>query len=90
MRTKVKASSQEEIQQRWKEHFKNLLRNPLEINDKPIKKIINSQLDIQLRQFTNEKTCYNNVGSMEDKRHYREMGKGCIFLFPKKGDLRIA
>ena len=37
-----------------KEHSKNLLRNILEITDKPTKKIIISQPDIKLRKFIEE------------------------------------
>ena len=50
----MKAVNQEERLMEWKEHFKNLLGNPLEITDKPTKKIINCQLDIKLGQFTEE------------------------------------
>ena len=38
----------------WKEHFKNLLGKSPKVTDKPIMKIINSQLDIELGQFTQE------------------------------------
>ena len=31
-----------------KKHFKNLLRNPPEVTEEPIKKIIYNQLDIKL------------------------------------------
>ena len=37
----------------WKEIFKNLLGKPSEATDKPIKKL-SSQLDIKLKQFTQE------------------------------------
>ena len=47
-RTKPKAASQEERLQKGKEHFKNLFRNPPEVTDKSIKKIINYQLDVKL------------------------------------------
>ena len=52
-RAKQKAASLEEILQKWKENFKNLLGNPAEVTDKH-EKIINSQVDIQLGQFTEE------------------------------------
>ena len=38
----------------WKEHFKNLLTNFPKVTDKPITKIIYSQVDIQLGQFIKE------------------------------------
>ena len=44
---KLKAASQEERHQKWKEHFTNIVENPLETIDKPTKEIINSQLDIK-------------------------------------------
>ena len=37
-RAKLKAASQEERLQKWKEHFKYLLGYPPEITDKPTKK----------------------------------------------------
>ena len=51
-RNKLKALSQEERIHLWKERFKNLLGKPHKVTDKPITKIINNQLDIKLRQFT--------------------------------------
>ena len=53
MRAKLKAASQEDRIQKWKEHFKNLLGNFRKVTDKPIKKV-NSQLDIKLGQFMEE------------------------------------
>ena len=50
-RAKLKAASQQERLPKWKEHFNNLLGNPPEVTDKPIKKIINRLLDIKLGQF---------------------------------------
>ena len=38
----------------WKEHFKNLLEKSSKVTDKPIMKIIKSQLDTKLGQFTQE------------------------------------
>ena len=51
LRAKLKADSQEERIQMWKEHFKNLLGNSPKVTDKPVMKIINNQLDIKLGQF---------------------------------------
>ena len=51
-RAKLKAASQKERPCKWKEYFKNLLRNPPEITDKLIQKIIYSQLDVKQEQFT--------------------------------------
>ena len=53
---KLKATSQEEQIQVWREHFKNLLRNSPKVTDKPIVKIINNQLDIKLGHFTQEES----------------------------------
>ena len=47
---KTRVSNQVKRLHEWKEYFKNLPRNPLEIIEKPIK-MINSQLDIKLRLF---------------------------------------
>ena len=52
LKAKVKGASQEGRLQKWKKHFKSLLRNPPEVTDKPIKKFINSQLNIKQGQFT--------------------------------------
>ena len=48
-RAKVKAASQEERIQMWKEHFKTLLGKSPKVT-----KIINNQLEIKLEQFTQE------------------------------------
>ena len=53
-RAKLKAASQEERIQTWKEHFKSLLGKSFKVRDKPITKIIKNQLDIKLGQFTQE------------------------------------
>ena len=53
-RVKLKAASQEDWIQMWKEHFKNLLGNSSKVTDKPTTKIINSQQEIKLGQFTYE------------------------------------
>ena len=48
LRTELKATSQEEKLQNWKEHFKNWLRNAPKISDVLTKKNIYSQQDIKL------------------------------------------
>ena len=55
LRAKPKGASQEGRLLKWKEYFKNLLGNPAKITDKPTEKIIYSQLDNKLGQFTEEK-----------------------------------
>ena len=51
---KLKATSQEERMQLWKQHFKNLLRNPPKVTPELITIIISKQYDIKLGQFTQE------------------------------------
>ena len=51
-RAKIKADSQEERPQNWKEDFKNLLGNSPDIIDISSEKLINCQLQIKLGQFT--------------------------------------
>ena len=53
-KTKLKATSQEEQIQWWKQHFENLLGNPPKVTHEPITRIISKQLDIKLGQFTQE------------------------------------
>ena len=53
LRAKLKAASQKQLL-KDKEHFKNLLRKAPEITHKPIWKITNGQLNIKLREFTEE------------------------------------
>ena len=53
-RAKLKAVSQKERIQLWKEHFKNLLGKSTKFTDEPITKIIDDQLDVKLGQFTQE------------------------------------
>ena len=53
-KAKLKATCQEERIQLWKQHFKNLLGNPPKVMHEPITRIISKQLDIKLRQFTQE------------------------------------
>ena len=50
----LKATSQEERIQLWKQHFENLLGDPPKVTHEPITKIINKQLDIKLEQFTQD------------------------------------
>ena len=53
--SKLKATSQEERIQQWKQHFKNLLRTPPKVTHEPIiTRIISKQLDIKLGQFSQE------------------------------------
>ena len=54
VKTKLKATNQQERIKQWKQHFKNLLRNPPKVTHKPITKIISKQLDIKLVPFTLE------------------------------------
>ena len=42
LRAKLKATSQEERLQKWKEYFKYLLGNILEVTDKSIEKLLMS------------------------------------------------
>ena len=44
LRAKLKTASQEEIQQKRKENFKNLLGNPPEIIEKPTEKLLIANL----------------------------------------------
>ena len=55
VKAKLKAASQEERIQQWKQHFENLRRNPLKVTHVAITRIIRKQLDIKLGQFTREK-----------------------------------
>ena len=50
----VKATSQQERIHLWKQHFKNLLKNPPKVTHEPITRIISKQLDIKLGPFTQE------------------------------------
>ena len=54
-RAKLKAVNQKERIHMWKGHFKNLLGNSPKVTNKPITKIMTSQLDIKLEQFTQKK-----------------------------------
>ena len=53
-KAKLKATSQEERIQLWKQHFEHLLRNPLKVPHEPITRIISRQLDIKRGYFTQE------------------------------------
>ena len=53
-KAKLKAANQQERIKLWKQHFKNLLRNPPKITHEPITRIIMKQLDIKLGPFTQE------------------------------------
>ena len=46
-RSKLRAANQAKRFQKWKEHFKNLLRNTSEITDKATEEIIHDQQDIE-------------------------------------------
>ena len=54
LESKTKSCLPKRTNQMWKEHFKNLLGNSPEVNDKTITTIINSQQDIELGQFIQE------------------------------------
>ena len=53
-KAKLKATSQQERIQLWKQHFENLLGNPPKVTHEPSPRIICKQLDIKLGQFTQE------------------------------------
>ena len=57
-KAKLKATSQEERIQLWKQHFKNLLGNPLKVIHDPITRIIRKQLDIKLSLREKNSTRY--------------------------------
>ena len=50
----LKAANQQERIKLWKQHFENLLGNPLKITHEPITRIISKQLDLKLGLFTQE------------------------------------
>ena len=52
-KAKLKATSQQGLHL-WKQHFENLLRNPLKVTHEPITRIISKQLDIKQGPFTQE------------------------------------
>ena len=53
-KAKLKAANQKERIKLWKQHFENLLTNPLNVTQEPITRIISKQLDIKLGLFTKE------------------------------------
>ena len=53
-KAKLKAANQQERIKLWKQHFENLLGNPLKITHEPITRIISKKLDIKLGPFTQE------------------------------------
>ena len=53
-KAKLKAANRQERIKLWKQHFKNLLGNPLKITQEPITRIISKHLDIKLGPFTQE------------------------------------
>ena len=53
-KAKLKATNQQERIKLWKQHFENLLGNPLKVTNEPITRIISKQLDIKLGPFTQE------------------------------------
>ena len=67
LRAKLKAARQEELIHKWKEHFKNLFGNSYNVTDKPITKIINSQLDSKLRHFM-EKELYIALTKIKSRK----------------------
>ena len=70
---KTKSFSQEEILHKWKENFNNILGDSPEITDKPIQKIINSQLDIRLGPFTEKEL---DAELKKKKKNFNQ--KSCI------------
>ena len=53
-KAKLKAGNQQERIKLWKQHFENLLGNPLKITHEPITRIFCKQLNIKLGPFTQE------------------------------------
>ncbi len=53
-KAKLKAANQQKRVKLWKQHFENLLENPLKVTNEPITRIISKQLDIKLGPFTKE------------------------------------
>ena len=122
-KAKLEAANQRERIKLWKQHFENLLGNPLKVMHEPITRIISKQLDIKLGPFTKEQL--NSVLRKIKNRNRKQQGwtrsppevwktrqfddillrhcnavynqnpidrwmKGCIFPFPKMGDLGLA
>ena len=53
-KAKLKATNQQERIKLWKQHFENLLGNPLKVTHESITRVISKQLDIKLGPFTQE------------------------------------
>ena len=53
-KAKLKAANQQEKIKLWKQHFENLLGNPLKVTHEPNTRIISKQLDIKLEPFIQE------------------------------------
>ena len=53
-KAELKATSQEEQINLWKQHFENLLGKPPKVTEEAITKIIINQIDIKLEQFMQE------------------------------------
>ena len=51
-KSKVKANTQEERLELWKNHFQGLLGKEPTVNDLPMTKIIHNELDISIDDFT--------------------------------------
>ena len=97
-KAKLKATSQQERIQLWKQHFENLLGNPPKVTQEPITRIICKQLDIKLGQFTQEAwkarefddILLRHCNAVYNQNTVDRWIKGCILTFPKKGDLGLA
>ena len=50
-KAKLKATNQQERIKLWKQHFENLLGNPLKVTHEPTTRIVSKQLDIKLGPF---------------------------------------
>ena len=50
--SKLKATSQADRLEKWKDHFKGLLGNGPDVSDTPIEQIIYNTLDVKLGYFT--------------------------------------
>ena len=53
-KAKLKATNQQERIKLWKQHFENLLGNPLKVTHEPITRIFCKKLDIKLGPFNQE------------------------------------
>ena len=120
-KAKLKAASLQEKVKLWKQHFENLLGNPLKVTNEPISRIMSKQLDIKLGPFTKEELdsvlrkiknrkaagldkippevwktrqfddiLLRQCNAVYNQNRIERWMKGCIFPFPKKGDLKLA